>query len=73
MKKPKINTMTMIIKAYNKDKALAIARKANKEFCQCTMSYFLLEALTFDEWLVILAENEDEAMQAQEKFYTEKE
>lgn len=67
--KPKISTISMEVRAYNKDEALEVAHKCNQNMYEGKFSYFLTERLAFNEYLVVLAHNEDEALEAQDRFH----
>ncbi len=68
--KAKINTVTMVVDAYDRAEAIAIAKKANENlFAMGDCPYIHTEPLDWDEYLVILAANRDEARQAQEKYF----
>lgn len=67
--KPQIDTISMEVRAYNKDEALEVAHKCNQNMCDGKFSYFLTERLAFNQYLVILASNEDEALEAQDRFH----
>lgn len=67
--KPQIDTISMEVRAYNKDEALEVAHKCNQHMCEGKFSYFLTERLAFNQYLVVLAHNEDEALEAQDKFH----
>ena len=69
MATPRVKTVSMEVKAYSKNDALDIARKANETYCQGKMSYFLAEQLAFDCWFVALAHSEEDALQAKDDYY----
>ncbi len=68
--KSTINTVTMVVEAYCQGEAIAIAKKANENlFAIGDCPYIYTESLDWEEWLVILADNRDEARQAREKYF----
>lgn len=67
--KPQIDTVSMEVRAYNKDEALEVAHKCNQNMCDGKFSYFLTERLAFNQYLVVLAHNEDKALEAQDRFH----
>ena len=69
MTAPKIDTISMEVRAYNKDEALEVAHKCNQNMCDGQFSSFLPERLAFNQYLVVLAHNEDEALEAQDRFH----
>lgn len=71
MTEPRIDVISMVVQVSSKDHAYEVAQKCNQNMCDGKFSYFLVEQLDDDEWLVILAHNKGEAEQAQDKFYEE--
>lgn len=69
MTTPIINTICLKVKAYSESEALEIAKEANENICNGKMSCFVLERLTPNGWLAVLAYDKDEALQAQENFH----
>lgn len=67
--KPQIDTIPMEVRAFNKDEALEVAHKCNQNMCDGKFSYFLTERLAFNQYLVVLAHSEDEALEAQDRFH----
>lgn len=68
-----VNSMCMVGYANNKAEALSIASDANKYACQGKMQYTLVEHLHDNEWLVIIAKNEEYAEEARDKHYKDDE
>ena len=71
MTAPKIDTISMEVRAYNKGEALEVAHKCNQNMCDGKFSYFLTERLAFNQYLVVLAHNEDETLEAKIDFTNE--
>lgn len=66
-----MTAICLTVRAYSVSEALEVAKEANEQMCNGGMSYFLTEQLAFGKWVVILAHNEDDALQAKDKFYEE--
>lgn len=60
---PSINTVTMKVEAHSRDEAIKTAR----QFCNGAKTYMHTDYLSCNEWLVILADNIDDLIQAKEK------
>ena len=68
---PSINTVTMEVEAHSRDEALKTAQQVNENFCNGAKTYIHTEYLSWNEWLVILADNIDDAIQAKEKYFAD--
>ena len=71
---PSINTVTMVVMAYDRAEAIAIAKKANENlFAIGDCPYIYTESLDWDEWLVILAQDKDASRAAYNKYFADNE
>lgn len=68
---PSINTVTMEVEAHSRDEALKTAQQANENFFNGAKTYIHTECLSRNEWLVILSDNIDDAIQAKEKYFAD--
>ena len=68
---PSINTLTIIVEAHSRDEVLKSAQQVNEDFCNGAKTYIHTEYLSCNEWLVILADNIDDAIQAKEKYFAD--
>ena len=64
-----INTLTIIVEAHSRDEVLKSAQQVNEDFCNGDKTYIHTEYLSCNEWLVILADNIDDALQAKEEYF----
>lgn len=71
--KKNINALTMLVDAENRQAAYKIAEQANTNLFKNPDAYIYLEDLGCEEWLVILASNEDNAKQARQKVFSDSE
>lgn len=71
--KENINALTMLVDAENRQAAYKIAEQANNNLFNNPDAYIYLEDLGCEEWLVILASDEDNAKQARQKYFADTE
>lgn len=67
--KPLKEALLMHVLAFSREGAYQAAKNCNKHMHNGRFSHFLLEQFALNEWLVILAHSEEEALEAKDRFY----